>query len=161
YGAQLARVRGFGLDQAVTTATMECLLTQAAVSDAALQISAFRYSPAGMSGVQTIGYELAEQLSAGIDDRFCPAGGRGLTVAVARGFRLLRDRGLLDRPPRIHCIQPAGNNTIAGPLRTGSDSAQAVQCVSAISGLQVPNVIDGDEVIQACRASGGTGHLVS
>jgi threonine synthase len=160
YGAQLARIRGFGLDQAVTAATMECLLQQSAAPDAALQISAFRYSPAGMRGVQSISYELAEQIPAGIDDVFCPAGGGGLPMAVARGFALLADRGLLNRRPRIHCVQPSGNNTIAGPLRAGSDHAQAVDCTSAISGLQVPNVIDGDEVIRACRASGGTGHAV-
>jgi threonine synthase len=161
YGAQLARVRGFGLDHAVTAATMNCLQEQAAASDAALQISAFRYSPAGMSGVKTISYELAEQLPTGIDDVFCPAGGGGLTLAVARGFGVLADRGFLNGGPRIHCVQPAGNDTIAGPLRAGNESAQSVKCTSAISGLQVPNVIDGNDVIHACRASGGTGHIVS
>jgi hypothetical protein len=36
-----------------------------------------------------------------------------------------------------------------------------VTCTTAISGLQVPSVIDGDEVIPACRESGGTGHVVA
>ena len=35
-----------------------------------------------------------------------------------------------------------------------------MECTSQISGLQVANVIDGDDVIAACRRSGGTGHVV-
>ncbi len=34
-------------------------------------------------------------------------------------------------------------------------------CTTKISGLQVPSVLDGHDVIAACRRSGGTGHLVS
>jgi threonine synthase len=113
-----------------------------------------------MTGVQSISYELAEQLPAGIDHVFCPAGGGGLTLAVARGFALLVSQGRLPSSPAIHCVQPEGNNTIAGPLRDGLNNAQAVVCESQISGLQVPNVIDGDAAIAACRASGGTGHLI-
>jgi threonine synthase len=63
--------------------------------------------------------------------------------------------------PAVHCVQPVGNNTIAGPLRDGQQQGQEVTCTSEISGLQVPNVIDGDLVIQECRPTGGTGHLVS
>jgi threonine synthase len=84
---------------------------------------------------------------------FVPAGGGGLTLAVARG--------LAGSGARVHCVQPQGNATIAGPLREGAQRAQAVACATRISGLQVPTVLDGDDVIAACRASGGTGFLVS
>ena len=49
---------------------------------------------------------------------------------------------------------------VAGPLRNGARHARAVTCTTDISGLQVPSVLDGDEVIAACRRSGGTGHTV-
>jgi threonine synthase len=140
---------------------MQCLAEQAGAPGAALQISAFRYSAAGMSGVQTISYELAEQLPAGIDDVFCPAGGGGLALAVTKGFELLGQRDRLPRYPAVHCVQPMGNNTIAGSLRSGMEHAHPVECTSAISGLQVPNVIDGNETVRGCRASGGTGYVVS
>jgi threonine synthase len=45
-------------------------------------------------------------------------------------------------------------------LQDGTDQAQAVTCTTSISGLQVPSVLDGNDVIAACRRSGGTGHLV-
>ncbi len=158
YGAKLVRIRGFGLDAQVTAGVMEWLEQTAAADDAALQISAFKFSPVGMSGVQTISYELAEQLPAA-EHVFVPAGGGGLTLAVARGYQ----KGVrhLFRGPAVHCVQPEGNDTIATPLRQGEDRARPVQCTSTISGLQVATVIDGDGVIPACRASGGTGHTVT
>ena len=155
YGARIYKVRGFGTDAGTTAKTFELLTHRAAGPDAALQISAFLASPVGMSGVQTISYELEEQMPRGRQHVFIPAGGGGLTLAIARGFERGRTR------PRVHCVQPAGNDTIATVLRRGEEKARPVQCTTQISGLQVSSVLDGDEVIAACRSSGGTGHLVS
>lgn len=163
YGAQLKRVRGFGVDPAVTEATFARLSELGEHPETALQISAYLYSPVGMSGVETIGHELAERAraeSAPIDHVFVPAGGGGLTLAVVRGFEAAHARQEIERIPRVHCVQPAGNDTIAGPLRAGERAARAVACRTAISGLQVPSVIDGDAAIAACRRSGGAGYLV-
>ncbi|HEX7008715.1 MAG TPA: pyridoxal-phosphate dependent enzyme [Phycisphaeraceae bacterium] len=161
YGAQLYRVRGFGTDAAVTQRVMDHLKQQAQQPDATLAISAFHYSPQGMVGVQTLSYELAQQMDGKIDHVFCPAGGGGLTLAVAKGFEVLSREGRLSRPVKVHCVQPEGNDTIATPLHQGAAEARAVACTSQISGLQVANVIDGHEVIRACRACGGDGHTVS
>jgi threonine synthase len=153
YGARIYKVRGFGTDARITADTFARIRERGERPGAALQISAYACSPIGMQGVQTISYELAEQAEGAIDHVFVPAGGGGLTLAVARGFE--GTRGL-----RIECVQPDGNATIAGPLRKGSDRAREVACTTKISGLQVPSVLDGHDVIAACRASGGTGHLV-
>ena len=161
YGATLYKVRGFGVDSEVSERVLSCLRTLSSRPEAQMQISAFQYSPVGMSGVYTLAYELAEQGPAPWDHVFCMAGGGGLTLAVARGFERLQATGRLERLPRVECVQPAGNNTIAGPLRDGKAEAATTRCTSRISGLQVPNVIDGNEVITALRKNGGTGHLVS
>jgi threonine synthase len=161
HGARLCRVQGFGLDAEITRRTFARLAEIGRRPGNALQISGYLYSPTGMSGVETIAHELAA--AAGprpIDHVFVEAGGGGLTLAVARGFRWLVDHGLLPRSPAIHCVQPDGNDTIAGPLRAGAADAREVVCTTAISGLQVPSVVDGDAVIAACRPTGGTGHLV-
>lgn len=153
YGARIYKVRGFGIDANVTADTFARVRERGGRPGAALQISAYACSPVGMAGVQTIGYELTEQMDGPIGHVFVPAGGGGLTLAVARGF---------DGPngPRIECVQPEGNATIAGPLRDGHERAREVACTTKISGLQVPSVLDGHEVITACRASSGTGRLV-
>jgi threonine synthase len=162
YGAELYRVRGFGLDPEVTRQTFALLQERGRRGDALFLLSAFCTCPAGMSGVQTISYELAEQVPGPIDHVFCCAGGGGLTLAVARGFARLQTAGAqAGRGPRVECVQPVGNATIAGPLRRGGTRAETVTCTTAISGLQVPSVLDGDEVIRACGESGGTGHLIA
>ena len=160
YGAKLYRIRGFGIDAKISDRVIECLRILASRPTAQMQISAFAYCPVGMSGVKSVGLELAEQGPEPWDHIFCMAGGGGLVLAVARAYEQLYESGSVLQLPRVECVQPVGNNTISGPLRTGLDMAQAIQCTSKISGLQVPSVIDGNEVIKACRKNGGTGHLV-
>ncbi len=155
FGATLLRIRGFGFDPVVTEEIMEGLGPLAAEMGAAQEISAFRYCPRAMEAVQTISYELAEQLSGGPDHVFSPTAGGGLSLAVARGFERAGCSAA------VHCVQPKGNNTIAGPLREGSEHAQTSEGATTISALQIANVIDGDEALASCRASGGTGYLVS
>lgn len=161
YGAKLYRIRGFGVDSRTSDRVVECLKTLSARPKAQMQISAFKYSPVGMSGVCGIANELAEQVPSGIDHVFCMAGGGGFLLAIARGFERLVRSGRTARMPKMECVQPEGNDTMAGPLRSGLESSSAVACTTRISGLQVPQVIDGNEVIAACRASKGTGHIVS
>ncbi len=156
YGAQLVRIRGFGTDATITKEIAGGLLELARQLNTEVQISAFKYSANGMAGVQSISWELAEQIPGGIDHVFSPSGGGGLTLAIARGFESTDTHS-----PAIHCVQPVGNNTIAGPLHDGRDHAQSCgECTSHISGLQVAGVIDGHDTLTACRQSGGTGHLV-
>ena len=161
YGARLYRVRGMGTDAKASSDSMKILCEKADQPDAQLQISAFRFCRPGMVGVKTISYELHEQAGNAIDHVFVQAGGGGLTLAVADGFGDLVERGLRGRSPAVHCVQPAGNDTMAGPLREGLSEGRDCQCTSDVSGLQVANVIDANEVIPACRATGGTGHLVT
>ncbi len=161
YGARLYRVKGMGNDPKASEAALAILQNKANQPDAQLQISAFRFCRPGMVGVKTISYELHEQAGDAIDHVFVQAGGGGLTLAVADGFRELVERGERGRSPAVHCVQPEGNDTIAGPLREGLPQGRECHCTSTVSGLQVASVIDANEVIPACRASGGTGHLVT
>ena len=161
YGAKLARVRGFGTDPQITDDVIARLQEIGQRPEWALQISAFVHSPLGMSGVQSVGFELAEQMQGRVDRVFCPAGSGGLCIATAQGFLQLHQQGQLPNCPRVECVQPEGNNTVAGPLREGAAKARSVNCTSTISGLQVASVIDGDLAVEACRATGGTGYLVT
>ena len=154
YGARLFRIKGFGSSPAVNTEVIGGLRGLAGELGAGFEISAFALSPRGMAGVQTLGFELAEALGKGEFHVFSPAGGGGLTLAVARGFAAGGAHA------RVHCVQPAGNDTIASALREGAVKGRAVESRTAISGLQVGSVIDGDAVIAACRRSGGQGHVI-
>ena len=164
YGANVFRVRGSGLDPDLTAKTFARLDTIASREDSAMQVSSYIYSPEGMTGVETISHELAqqaEQLGQKIGRVFCQAGGGGLCVAVARGFESLVKAGRLEVSPAVDCVQPEGNDTMAGPLRNGDEKAHECVCTTKVSGLQVPVVNDGHLVVTECRATGGTGHLVT
>lgn len=165
YGAKLFRIRGFGLDSVISKRVVECLQELSKRPQAQMQISAFAHSPVGMTGVRSISHELfaqASELGVGHWDHvFCMAGGGGLALAVAQGFEQIQAEGKINKLPRVEVVQPEGNNTISGPLRAGASQGQTIECTSKISGLQVPMVIDGNEVIAACKRNGGTGHLVS
>ena len=161
YGAQTLMIRDFGKDYAVTNEVMERLTAIASAYNSIVQISAYTYSPMGMKGIQTIAYELAEYLPAENKHIFSPAGGGGLTMSLIEGFNNWTKQNSSFNYPKINCVQPEGNNTISGPLKNGSVKAESiVKSLTKISGLQVPNVLDGNEVIAGCRASGGTGYLV-
>ncbi|MCB0687104.1 MAG: pyridoxal-phosphate dependent enzyme [Saprospiraceae bacterium] len=155
YGAKLWMVKDFGKDASKTQAVINDLENLATSCNSLVQISAFKYSPFGMQGVQTIAYEIMDQLPS-VAHVFSPAGGGGLTLALTKGFRVF------DEGPSIHCVQPFGNNTISGPLREGFEKAQRIESsTTQISGLQVPSVIDGDAVVRECRHTGGNGSLVN
>lgn len=161
YGATTFIVNEFGLNGKVTEEVFSTLAQVARDRGTSVQISAFKYSPIGMSGVQTIAYEIAEQLPQ-VHHVFSPSGGGGLTLAVAKGFLVLKEKHKNQLIPKVHCIQPNGNNTIAGPLRKGLNHAVPVEkATTTISGLQVPNIIDGDQTISYLHKVAGTGYTVS
>jgi threonine synthase len=161
YGARLWMLRDFGIDESVTKIAFEGLQRMATRFSTQVQISAFAYSPFGMQGVQSIAYEIAEELP-DVQHVFAPAGGGGLTLAVARGFERWSDQNRDFKIPQVHCVQPEGNDTIASSLRNGAVRCQAIPVsTTSISGLQVPSVIDGDQTLKSCRLNGGNGYVVT
>ncbi|WP_417375373.1 pyridoxal-phosphate dependent enzyme [Gimesia maris] len=163
YGATVWRIEGFGADPEISGKVFKYLKHLGAAADTELQVSSYQFNPIGMAGVESIGRELVNQISderRGIDHLFCCAGGGGLLLAVYRGLQTAYQAGQIKRLPAFHCVQPAGNNTIAGPLLAGSDRAQTCRSTTKIGGLQVASVLDGNDVIAACRDTGGSGYLV-
>ncbi|MBK8505995.1 MAG: pyridoxal-phosphate dependent enzyme [Saprospiraceae bacterium] len=161
YGAHLWMLRDFGIDESVTQRAFEGLQRMAIDFKTSVQISAFAYSPFGMQGVRSIAYEIAEE-QPGVQHVFVPAGGGGLTLAVVQGFKQWSDQNSNFQMPQVHCVQPEGNDTIASSLRNGAPRCQAIPVsTTSISGLQVPSVIDGDQVLKTCSLHGGNGYVVT
>ncbi len=162
HGSETMMVKDFGKKPDVSREVFFGLNALAEKHRTSVQISAYRYSPLGMAGVQTIAYEIAEEFSHEVVNVFSPVGGGGLTLALTKGFQAWKEHHPKFNSPRVHCVQPNGNNTVSGPLRNGLTKAQAVnESTTSISGLQVPNIIDGDEVIDNCRETEGTGYTVT
>jgi threonine synthase len=158
YGATTLMVTNFGTDTSITNNVFEILERFTSSRNISLPISAYRYCPEGMLGVQTIAYEILDELDGSIQHIFSPAGGGGLTLAIAKGIIAYGTESNC----KVHCVQPVGNNTIAGPLTSGSEHAIEIQkSTTSISGLQVPGILDGTDTIRFCRQAGGTGILVN
>ncbi len=154
YGAKLLMVQDFGKSAAVTEQVFKALTDLVGVQKLPFPVSAYCYCPEGMKGVETISTELMDELSGDVRV-FVPAGGGGLTLAVSKG--MMRQT----RKAKVHCVQPEGNDTIASSLRNGVPAVAVARSTTQVSGLQVANVLDGNEVIEACIRLGGTGHVVS
>lgn len=158
YGASLRRVRGTGKLASASEQLIERLARKAERESAALLISAFTYAPQGMEGVKSIAFEIVDQIGEA-DDVFIPVGGGGLLTAVYRGFVDYFKAGRCRMVPRIHAVQPEGCATVVVPLLQDAERCVNIEeCTSAISGLQVNQVIDADLALDAVRTSGGTGY---
>jgi threonine synthase len=158
YGARLIMVNQFGKDSMATENVFSLLAQVAKEKNISLPISAYCYCPEGMQGVQTISYEILDELEGNVQHIFSPSGGGGLTLAIAKG---ILDYEKYTSNCKVHCVQPFGNNTIAGPLRDGKEiSTEIAHSSTMISGLQVPSILDGNETLLHCRKTRGTGYLV-
>lgn len=160
YGSHLWMIEDFGIAEIKTKKVFNELAELARLLGTEVQVSAYAYSAFGMQGVQTIAYEIAEEIPQA-DHVFVPAGGGGLTLAVVRGFEKWNAKKRNFDAPKVHCVQPVGNDTMASAIRNKSAGARAIPVsTTAISGLQVPNIIDGDQVVVSCQKNGGNGYLV-
>lgn len=160
YGADLFMVRDFGITATCTTEIMEYLSKLALKEGMSLEISAFCYSPIGMQGVQTIAFELADELP---ETKYCfvPAGGGGLFHAMQRGYDTYGKMNAGFEAPTLYVVQPKGNDTIATALNDKSTVMKPLaKSRSSISGLQVPSLLDAQAIIDCSSKPNTSGALV-
>jgi len=148
HGAIVMRIPQFVTSPKITESVFSQLREFADTSGAALVVSAFRYCPVGMRGVQGISHEIAEQLPE-VDHVFVPVGGGGLYSAVVRGFE---NAG---RMPRVHAVQPEGCPTVLDAYVNSRDEVRAVESTTRISGLSVPFDIDATLALGLARKHRG------
>jgi threonine synthase len=135
HGARVFRVSSFARDPAVTTQVFETLAVLAERHGMPLVVSAYRFCPEGMAGVETIARELCEQAQGVPDHVFVPVGGGGLFTAVCRGFECVP--GVR---PRIHAVQPEGCLTMVASFLRGDEEIRTIESATRISGLSVPSI---------------------
>lgn len=161
YGAQVFRVKDFGVTSELSAPIFKRLKDLAEESNSRLVISAYKYSPEGMEGVKTIAYEIVEQLGEVPQYVFIPVGGGGLLSAIWRGFLDLKSRHLIEKLPRLVAVQPEFNDTVVTPLAENASAAREVTTTTAISGLAVQVDIDASLALKSVRESNGFGVSVT
>ena len=160
HGAHLWMLKDFGKDVKKTDEIFVGLKEIAGDYRTGIQVSAFSTQPFAMQGVQTISYELCDG-EVKPDDVFVPAGGGGLTLAIARGFEKWSSANNEVNTTRVHCVQPEGNDTMASAIRLGKLAVPVEKSTTTISGLQVPSILDGNDVVKEVSKTGGKGYLVT
>lgn len=161
YGAELLMIKDFGISDSCTIELMETLRELATEHDSSLEISAYKFSPIGMQGVQTIAFEIAEELE-DVDQVFVPAGGGGLYLSILRGFAKWKAHKQSGLNPTIHCVQPEGNDTIASLMnRSRKEPVALPTSTTKISGLQVSSLLDAEAIMEQTPFNDTDGILVS
>jgi len=119
--------------------------------------------PYRAEGKKTMALELFEQFAG---DRMPEAivyptgGGTGL-VGLHKGFGELRTLGLVDRTPRLISVQPEGCAPVVRALRDGAMRVTPSTGAGTLApGLNVPAPFSSERVLEAVRATGGTGVTV-
>jgi threonine synthase len=151
HGAQVIRIPAFVTDPAVTESVFAALRDLSQRHRVPLIVSAYRYCPEGMQGVESISSELTTQLP-GLQHVFVPVGGGGLYSAVVRGFAA--------NGPKVHAVQPAGCSTVVASFERGDDEIRSIQSTTRVSGLSVPFDIDAGRALGHLRACGGHGFAI-
>jgi threonine synthase len=150
HGARVIRVPGFVTSPKVTMGVYDVLERFSSGTGAPLVVSAYRYCPEGMAGVESLGRELRGVPE--IRHVFVPVGGGGLFSAVCRG---LGGAGV-----QAHAAQPEGCLTVVASWLNGAEYIAPVESTTRISGLAVPFDIDASLALRLLRQNGGKGYAV-
>lgn len=150
HGARLLLVKDFIASAEVTANVLGTLERLSVAGKIAIVISAYRYCPRGMRGVESISRELSEQCNGKVDHVFVPVGGGGMFTAVCRGFESAGGPR-----PKVHVVQPRGCPTVVAAFERGDDKVSAVESTTKISGLSVPFDADATMALHTLRENGG------
>ena len=114
-------------------------------------------------GAKTYGFEIVEQLGWRFPQHVVsPVAGGTLLPRIARGFRELRQIGLVTGElPRIHAAQAAGCAPVVHALESGAEHPEPVRPDTIAKSIAIGNPADGYQVLQTVRATGGAGTAVS
>jgi threonine synthase len=114
-------------------------------------------------GAKTYGFEIVEQLGWRYPQHVVsPVAGGTLLPRIARGFRELRQIGLVEGDlPRIHAAQAAGCAPVVRALESGAEHPEPVRPDTIAKSIAIGNPADGYQVLQTVRGTGGAGTAVS
>lgn len=148
YGAEVIQIRG--------KREYAALAAWAAAAHGAFYASHV-YSPFFLAGVETVAYELWEQLGHRAPGALIlPVGNGTLLLGAYRGFQRLHQAGLIERLPQLHAVQAAACAPVYKAYRNGREAVEPVApCQTAASGIAIGQPVRGGQILAAVRTTGG------
>jgi threonine synthase len=114
------------------------------------------YNPLGFAGHATAAYEIWERLGRAPDAIVLPLGHGTLLLGLHRGFRALKEAGLIERLPRLVGVQALACAPIWAVQTYGRDGLGWVtEGETMAEGIRVFHPVRGDAVLAAVAESGG------
>ncbi len=114
-------------------------------------------NPYRLEGQKTPAFEIAEALDWNVPDHLIvPGGNLGNSSALGKGFRELRELGLVARLPRISVIQAAGANPLVRSLRDSHGATlEPVEAHTRATAIRIGNPASWRKAARVIEESGG------
>ena len=114
-------------------------------------------NPYRLEGQKTPALEIAEALDWNVPDHLIvPGGNLGNSSALGKGFREMRELGLIARLPKISVIQAAGANPLARAFAANNgESIEPVQASTRATAIRIGNPASWRKAARVIHESGG------
>jgi threonine synthase len=114
-------------------------------------------NPYRLEGQKTPAFEIAEAFDWSVPDHLIvPGGNLGNSSALGKGFRELKELGLVARMPRISVIQAEGANPLARSFASGNPSAlESVEAHTRATAIRIGNPASWRKAAKAIQDTGG------
>ncbi len=118
-------------------------------------------NPFGIEGFKTIAFEIVVQLGGVVPNRvYIPTGSGDGIAGIWKGFRELRDSGIVSTTPKMVACQAAGANSLELAMNSNATAVAALNIVKT-KALSIGEFRTGDHALSTVRASGGTVRTVA
>jgi threonine synthase len=153
YGAQLEVVPG---PRAATAEAAACVAAQ-------VPYASHAHSPYNLAGLETIAWEVWEQLGRRAPTTMVfPVGQGTLLLGAYLGFRRLAEAGLIERMPRLIGVQASACAPVFHAWRAGLDEVPPVEEGETVAeGVRISAPLRGRALLAALRETGGEAVAVS
>lgn len=114
-------------------------------------------NPYRVEGQKTPAFELVEQLEWQVPEHvIVPGGNLANGAALGKGFREMRDLGIISRIPRISVVQAAGANPLVHSLAAnGGEELIPVVAETRASAIRIGNPASFHKAVATIRETGG------
>jgi threonine synthase len=113
-------------------------------------------NPFGIEGFKTIAFEIYEQLDYQIPDRvFVPVGSGDGIYGVWKGFRELRELGVVADVPKMIACQASGADSAFRAFQRRAPHIEPLTSISTMA-LSIAERVTGDHALRAVYQSGGS-----
>ncbi|MGH9561571.1 MAG: threonine synthase [Terracidiphilus sp.] len=114
-------------------------------------------NPYRLEGQKTPAFEIAEAMDWNVPDHLIvPGGNLGNSSALGKGFREMRELGLVSRIPKISVIQAAGANPLVRKMAAGQDAnLEPVEAQTRATAIRIGNPASWRKAAKVIEESGG------